>query len=130
MFKPYLKLHHWQLRRKFSLSINARGAGAALVSESYLRASMGPARGTSSLPIFYPLKATSGSCINHASTGWSTRYELLPAAQTERSPIQCSFLFSAAIVFVPAADWPGIRDLHARMAAARAIENSFALWAG
>lgn len=35
---------------------------------------------------------------------------------------------AADIVFAPAADWPGIRDLHARMAGARAIENGFALF--
>ena len=35
---------------------------------------------------------------------------------------------AADIVFAPAADWPGIRDLHARMAAARAVENGFALF--
>jgi len=35
---------------------------------------------------------------------------------------------AADIVFAPAADWPGIRDLHAQMAAARAIENGFALF--
>ncbi|AMJ65383.1 hypothetical protein [Hymenobacter sp. PAMC 26628] len=35
---------------------------------------------------------------------------------------------AADIVFAPAADWPGIGDLHARMAAARALENGFALF--
>ena len=35
---------------------------------------------------------------------------------------------AADIVFAPAADWPGIRDLHARMAATRAVENGFALF--
>ncbi|QNE42406.1 hypothetical protein F1C16_22590 (plasmid) [Hymenobacter sp. NBH84] len=35
---------------------------------------------------------------------------------------------AANIMFAPAADWPGIRDLHARMAAARAVENGFALF--
>lgn len=35
---------------------------------------------------------------------------------------------AASIVFAPAADWPGIRDLHARMAATRAVENGFALF--
>ncbi len=35
---------------------------------------------------------------------------------------------TADIVFAPAADWPGIRDLHARMAATRAVENGFALF--
>jgi apolipoprotein N-acyltransferase len=35
---------------------------------------------------------------------------------------------AADIVFDPAADWPGIRDLHARMAATRAVENGFALF--
>ena len=35
---------------------------------------------------------------------------------------------AADIVFAPAADWPGIQDLHARMAAARAVENGFALF--
>jgi len=35
---------------------------------------------------------------------------------------------AAAILFAPAADWPGICDLHARMAAARALENGFALF--
>ena len=35
---------------------------------------------------------------------------------------------AADILFAPAADWPGIRDLHARMAATRAVENGFALF--
>ncbi len=35
---------------------------------------------------------------------------------------------AADIVFAPASDWPGIRDLHARMAATRAVENGFALF--
>lgn len=35
---------------------------------------------------------------------------------------------AADVVFAPAADWPGIRDLHARMAATRAVENGFALF--
>ncbi|WP_324680539.1 hypothetical protein [Hymenobacter sp. GOD-10R] len=34
----------------------------------------------------------------------------------------------ANIVFAPAADWPGIGELHARMAATRAVENGFALF--
>ncbi len=37
-------------------------------------------------------------------------------------------IHSANLVFAPAADWPGIKDLHARMANARAIENGFALF--
>ncbi|CAM4412730.1 Apolipoprotein N-acyltransferase [Pedobacter westerhofensis] len=34
----------------------------------------------------------------------------------------------ADLVFAPSADWPGIKDLHATMANARAIENGFALF--
>jgi len=34
----------------------------------------------------------------------------------------------ANVVFAPSADWPGIKDLHALMANARAIENGFALF--
>jgi len=35
---------------------------------------------------------------------------------------------AADIMFAPAADWPGIRDLHDRMAATRAVENGFTLF--